>query len=149
MNSTDVNAANIVDRALDLLLAQDMAGFVGLWAEDGVIEFPFAAPGYPQRVEGRAAIADYMRGYPDLLQIKDIPVKVVHQSIDPAVVIAEFEAAGIVTATGAPYRMRYIAVITLRDNQIETYRDYWSPQAAAEAMGGTEQLNTFGGVADA
>jgi ketosteroid isomerase-like protein len=126
-----------------------MAGFAGLWTEDGVIEFPFAAPGYPQRVEGRDAIAEYMRGYPDLLQIKDFPVKVVHQSVDPAVVIAEFQAVGIVTATGRPYRLRYIAVITLQDNRIQNYRDYWSPLAAAEAMGGTEQLNTFGGAVDA
>ena len=37
----------LVGRALELLLAQDMAEFAGLWAEDGVLEFPFAAPGYP------------------------------------------------------------------------------------------------------
>jgi uncharacterized protein len=86
-----------------------------------------------------------MRGYPDILQIKEIPTPVLHQSVDPEVVIVELEAAGIVVATGAPYRMRYIAVITVRDNEIQCYRDYWSPLAAAEAMGGTAQLNAFAG----
>ncbi|MEV3903880.1 nuclear transport factor 2 family protein [Mycobacterium sp. NPDC050551] len=137
----------LVDRALDLLVRQDMAGFSDLWADDGAIEFPFAAPGYPERVVGREAVAEYMRGYPELLRIEGFPHKVVHQTVDPAVVIVEFEAAGTVVASGAPYRMRYIAVITVRDGRIQNYRDYWSPLAAAEAMGGTEQLESFGGVA--
>ena len=48
----------LVSHALELLLAQDMAAFAGLWAEDGVLEFPFAAPGYPAMVEGRAAVTE-------------------------------------------------------------------------------------------
>ncbi len=138
----------LVNHALDLLLAQDMAAFAGLFAEDGVLEFPFAAPGYPASVQGRAAVTEYMRGYPDILKIDEIPQPVMHQSVDPEVVIVEFEASGTVVATGAAYRMRYIAVITVRDNEIQRYRDYWSPLAAAEAMGGVEELNAFAGVAD-
>jgi ketosteroid isomerase-like protein len=129
----------LVSHALSLL-AQDMASFAGLWAADGVLEFPFAAPVYPARVEGRAAVTEYMRGHPDILQINEIKDRVLHQSVDPEVVIAEFAAAGTVVATGAPYRMSYIAVITVRNNEIQRYRDYWSPLAAAEAMGGTQEL---------
>jgi ketosteroid isomerase-like protein len=120
-----------------------MAAFAELWAEDGVLEFPFAAPGYPARVDGRAAVTEYLRGYPGILDIREIPEPVLHQSVDPEVVVAEFEAAGTVVATGAPYRMRYIAVITVRDGEIQSYRDYWSPLAAAEAMGGAEKLAEF------
>jgi ketosteroid isomerase-like protein len=129
-----------VERALELLIAQDVAGFASLWADDGVLEFPFAAPGFPSRLEGRAAVAEYMSGYPDILRIREFPSVVVHQSVDPDVVIVEFEAAGTVVATGAPYRMRYIAVITVRDGEIASYRDYWSPAAAAEVVGGTSEL---------
>jgi uncharacterized protein len=132
----------LVGRAFELLLAHDMAAFAGLWAEDGVLEFPFAAPGYPTRVEGRAAITGYMRGYPDILRITEIPHRVIHQSVDPEVVIVEFEATGTVVATRAPYRMSYIAVITVRDNEIALYRDYWSPAAAADVLGGTQELLT-------
>jgi len=77
------------------------------------------------------------------------PHPVMHQSVDPEVVIVEFEASGTVVATGAPYRMRYIAVITVRNNEIQRYRDYWSPLAAAEAMGGLQELlSGSGGGAD-
>jgi ketosteroid isomerase-like protein len=86
-----------------------------------------------------------MRGYPDILEVREISEQVVHQSTDPEVVIVEFEATGIEVATAKPYRMRYIAVITVRDNEIQLYRDYWSPLAAAEAMGGQEVLSAFAG----
>ncbi|MBB5773859.1 nuclear transport factor 2 family protein [Nonomuraea jabiensis] len=144
-----MNPRDLVEHALDLLLAKDMRAFAGLWAEAGVIEFPFAPPGYPERVEGRTAVQKYLRGYPDLLDVREITDKVVHQSVDPEVVIVEFEAAGLVVATGKPYRMRYVAVITVRDGEIQRYRDYWNPLAAAEIMGGADELSTaFAGGVD-
>ncbi|MGW3350868.1 nuclear transport factor 2 family protein [Nonomuraea rubra] len=136
-----MNARELVDHAVELLLAKDMRAFAGLWAEDGVLEFPFAQPGYPQRVAGRAAVEEYMRGYPDILDMREVTEKTVHQSVDPEVVIVEFEAAGFVVATGRPYRLRYVAVIAVRDGRIRSYRDYWSPLAAAEIMGGSDELN--------
>jgi ketosteroid isomerase-like protein len=129
-----LSAHALVDSALEKLLAKDMTGFAGLWAADGIIEFPFAAAGYPQQVTGRAAIQDYMRDYPKLLDIQRIISQTVHDTADANVVIVEFEVEGVVVQTAKPYRMRYIAVITARDGEISTYRDYWSPAAAAEIM---------------
>lgn len=40
--------------------------------------------------------------------------------------------------------MRYISVITVRDGEIADYRDYWNPLAVAAALGGAEELTTFG-----
>ncbi|MEA5358197.1 nuclear transport factor 2 family protein [Amycolatopsis sp., V23-08] len=132
--------SELVEHALDLLVKHDMAGFAGLWAEGGVLEFPFAAAGYPARVEGRDAIADYLRGYPDLLDIRAITAKTVHETADPAVVVVEMTAAGVVVATQKPYELSYIAVLTVEDGEIRRYRDYWSPLAAAELMGGVDEL---------
>ncbi len=131
----------VVDRALELLLAHDMAGFAGLWAVDGVMEFPFAAGDSPQRLDGRAAVAEYLKDYNDHVHPEAVTARTVHQTLDPEVVVVEFEAAGTVVSTvattGRAYRMRYIAVITVRAGEIARYRDYWSPLAAAEALGGT------------
>ncbi|WP_198680760.1 nuclear transport factor 2 family protein [Lentzea terrae] len=118
---------DLIPRALQLLLDKDMAGFAGLWAVDGVMEFPFAPPGYPTRLEGRAAIEDHLRDYPEMLDIQGFPKQVVHQSVDEDVAVVEFDAEGIVVATGKPYRFSYIAVITTRDGEIVSYRDYWNP----------------------
>ncbi|WP_067544332.1 nuclear transport factor 2 family protein [Nocardia crassostreae] len=140
----------LVEHALALLLDHDMAGFAGLWAVDGELEFPFAAADYPARIRGRAAIAGYLRDYPNILDIREIPERTVHETGDPEVVVVEFTAAGVVVATGRDYRLRYIAVITVRDAEIRHYRDYWSPLAAAEIMGGADALTTtFAGGRDA
>ena len=126
----------LVVHATDLLLKGDMAAFAALWAEDGVLEFPFAQPGAPRRLEGRAAVQEYLRDYPDLLDVREIPERAVHRTEDPAVVIVEFTVNGVVVATDKPYTMPYIAVITVRDGEIQHYRDYWSPAAAAEILTG-------------
>lgn len=131
-----MNSTELVERALHLLLRHDMAAFAELWAENGVLEFPFAQPGSPQRVEGRAAVREYLRDYPDLLDVREIPERVVHRTEDPDVVVVEFTANGVVVATGTPYSMRYIAVITVRGGEVQHYRDYWSPAAAAEILAG-------------
>jgi ketosteroid isomerase-like protein len=139
-----LSAHALVDQAVELLLAKDMVGFAGLWAVDGVIEFPFAPPGGPQQVTGRAAIEDYLRDYPKLLDVQTIVEKTVHDTADVNVVIVEFEVAGVVVRTGKPYRMRYIAVVTARDGEISHYRDYWNPLAAAEILDGP--IGTFSGT---
>ncbi|MDS0131903.1 nuclear transport factor 2 family protein [Amycolatopsis sp. CM201R] len=137
---------DFVEHALDLLLKHDMNGFAGLWAEDGVLEFPFAGPGYPNHVEGREAIREYLRDYPNLLDIREVTAKTVHETTDPAVVVVEFTVAGVVVATQKPYELSYIAVITVSDGLIRHYRDYWSPLAAAEILGGAGELTAaFGG----
>jgi ketosteroid isomerase-like protein len=137
-----VEPRDLVEHALDLLLKHDMAGFAGLWAEDGVVEFPFAAAGYPPRVEGRDAIREYLRGYPDLLDVRAVTAKTVHETTAPGVVVAEFTVAGVVVASRKPYELSYVAVITVEDGRIRHYRDYWSPLAAAGLLGGVEQLTS-------
>ncbi|MCS7478474.1 nuclear transport factor 2 family protein [Umezawaea endophytica] len=141
-----MKSEDLVVHALGLLLRNDMAGFAALWAEDGVLEFPFAQPGAPRRVEGRAAVQEYLREYPDLLNVREIPEQVVHLTADPDVVVVEFTVNGVVVPTAKPYTMSYIAVITVRDGEIRHYRDYWSPAAAADVMGGLD--SAFSGAAD-
>jgi ketosteroid isomerase-like protein len=133
-----VTPEDLVAHALDLVLHNDLAGFAALWAEDGVLEFPFAQPGAPKRVEGRAAVQEYLRGYPDLLEIREIAELVVHVTADPEVVVVEFTANGVVVPTGKAYTMSYIAVVTVRDGEVQRYRDYWSPAAAADIMGSVD-----------
>jgi ketosteroid isomerase-like protein len=36
--------------------------------------------------------------------------------------------------------MRYIAVVTARGGEIASYRDYWSPLAGAEILGGLDEF---------
>ena len=127
----------VIDRALALLLDHDMTGFAALWAPAGTITFPFAAPGYPTEIVGRTAITEYLAGYTELFDVREVAAQTRHHTLDPRTVVVEFEIAGVVVAAGAPYRMRYVCVVTVDTDGITSYRDYWSPLAAAEVLGGT------------
>jgi uncharacterized protein len=122
-----MTARELLDEALRLLLAKDMAGFADLWATDGTMEFPFAPPGWPTRLDGRAAVHEYLRGYPDVYDIKAVTVHTAHETTDPEVIVVEFTVDGVLVQTGEPYQRRYITVLTVRDGHIADYRDYWSP----------------------
>lgn len=122
--------ADVFHLGLELIRAKDMPGFIALFADDAVLEFPFALPGRPQRLVGRRAIHEYLIGYPDLLDVREITDLTLHQTTDDGVIIAEFAMAGVVVATGRPYRQRYISVLTVRGGRLVHYRDYWNPVAA-------------------
>ncbi len=128
------------ERGLQSLVDKDVTGWVSMWAEDGVMEFPYAPPGYPQRLDGKAAIADYMRDYPATIEIASFTVEAFHQTVNPDVVIVEFSVDGRAVKTGRSYTMRYVGVITLRDGKVVSYRDYWNPLVAAAALGGADAL---------
>jgi uncharacterized protein len=137
LTDTPSPAADVLHRGLDLMLAKDMRGFLTLWHDDAIAEFPFAPAGFPRRLDGIAAITDYLIDYPERLDIAGFSDLTVHQSTDPAVVIAEFTGTGTVVATGRPYKMPYIAVLTVREGKIAHYRDYWDPIVAVESATGT------------
>ncbi|GAA2814526.1 nuclear transport factor 2 family protein [Saccharopolyspora taberi] len=125
----------LFQRGLRLLLEKDMDGFVDLFAADCTVEFPFAEGESPKRLTGREALRAYLDGYPDRLDITGFPSVEVHRTTDPAMIVAEFTAHGRTVRTGAGYEMRYVVVLTARDGEIQSYRDYWSPVMAARAVG--------------
>ncbi|MCT2590390.1 nuclear transport factor 2 family protein [Streptomyces sp. N2-109] len=130
--------AALYRHGLDLLLAKDFDGWVGLWADEGVIEFPFAPPGAPRRLEGRAAIAAYMTAYPEHIDLTGFPHVEVHRTTDPDVIVVEMRSEGVSVQTGAAFEMPYVAIVTVRDGLIRHYRDYWNPLVALDIAGGTD-----------
>ncbi|WP_406511508.1 nuclear transport factor 2 family protein [Streptomyces sp. NBC_00161] len=124
--------ADLYRHGLRLLLDKDIASWVGLWAEHGSMEFPFAPPGWPGQLEGREAIAAYMRDYPDRIDLHDFPELRIHETTDPGTIVVEMRGVGRVVATGSPFDMTYIAVVTVQDGRFTSYRDYWNPLAVQE-----------------
>ena len=129
-----ISPAELYRHGLRLLLAKDIPGWVGLWAEDGVMEFPFAPPAWPQRLVGRTAIADYMRPYPGRIDLHDFPEDDlrIHETADPRTVVVEMRGVGRLVETGHPFDMRYVAVVTVEEGRFTSYRDYWNPLAVLE-----------------
>ena len=120
--------------ALNALTRKDTSLWPALFADDGVQEFPFAPEGSPRKIDGKVGIAEYLKDYPEKLDLHHIGEPVWHHDGDTA--IAEFTVEGTAVPTGKPYNQRYISVIDHRDGKITRYVDYWNPQIVAEALGG-------------
>lgn len=128
----------IVDEQLASLLKGDVGAWLACWHEEGVLEFPFSPPGYPRLVEGKQAIADYMSGFPDKIQIDRFDVVELHENAMGDVGVVEFTCTGAVVATGRHYNQHYVAILKTRDGKLSLYKDFWNPLVAIEAFGSTE-----------
>ena len=116
--------------------------FADLFAEDGVLTYPFGLPGQPAELRGRQAIRDYFSdrsGARDLLVMEGVEA-VVRETDDPEVVVTEITHHGWSKAAEAPYRHTAVGVIRVRDGQIVHYDDYMDPIALARLLGRTSDL---------
>jgi uncharacterized protein len=145
-----VSFSGMLRAALGSRLAPDADGFVEMMAEDGVMEFPYAPTGLPQRLVGRQAIGDHLAAVGALISFDAIGKPRVHTTGDPAVVILEFEGRGRGVETGVPYEQRYISVIHTEGGHITRYVDYWNPLALLRATKRTsiDSAIAFDGGAD-
>jgi ketosteroid isomerase-like protein len=103
-------------------------------ASDGVIEWPYRPEGIPGEIRGREAIGAFLAAEGGLVTFHEYADVQVHETLDPEVVIVEYVARGTVTATGAPFEQRPLAVFRVRDGQVVTYRDYINPLPLMKAL---------------
>jgi ketosteroid isomerase-like protein len=103
-------------------------------AEDALFEFLYDFPGWPRLIRGRADLVDKFSGYGDNIRLHASGGLVVHRSVDPRVVILEYEVHGKTVATGVPYDNRFISVITIESEKIVRWRDYMDSLASWMAL---------------
>ena len=124
------------------MVAGEGVVFADLFAEDGVLRFPFAPPGMPREIRGREAIRASRTseaGRRSLLAMDGVDL-VVRETDDPEVVVTEIEHYGHSQARGGPYRFRALGVVRVRDGEIISYDDYMDPIAMAALLGRTDEL---------
>ena len=90
------------------IIERGLAGLAGpghffdLLADDAVFEYVITVPGYPRRVQGRAAVAELYRPYGDALILDRCYDLAVHHDPAQGTIVLEYASAGKVVATGAP-----------------------------------------------
>ena len=125
----------VVEQVLRAGREQDTETFVSLIAPDGSIEWPYRPAGIPGRIEGREQIREFLNAQAKgLVRFDEYRNTVIHETIDPEVVIVEYDAHGTVAATGAPFHQTIIAVLRIRDGLVVSYRDYLNPLVLAETL---------------
>jgi hypothetical protein len=129
-------AEALANKSLDAFYAKDMNEWSELCDPAVIVEFPFAPEGSVSKLEGRSAIYEYLKNYPDMIDIKEITSRKVYTTNDPHTAVMEWGVAGRVIGNGNPYIMSYATFVTVRDGLIVNYREYWDPMAFTKAMNG-------------
>ena len=123
----------VLETLMQGIADQAWHGLHELYAEDTVVEHPFALPA-PRRTEGREAIRKHFADFasaPLKLQVRNM---VVHATADPEVAIAEWDYDGVVTTTGRTFRVSNVQVSRVRDGKIVASRDYHNHAFMAAVM---------------
>lgn len=128
-------AAEVFQQVLKAFQTGNLQTLFDLMAEDAVMEFPFAPPGRPRRVEGKDSIMKYNLAIMGVATVTGLTDVEIHRMIDPDCVVVEMTGHGTVLATGAAYERRYIDVCRTKNGRIQLIRDYWNPQESPAAKG--------------
>ena len=123
------------------IIEEGLAGFVDdghffdLLAEDVIFEYVISVPGYPQRVEGRRAVAELYRGYGSNIVLRSADELAVHRDREASVIVLEYAVHGQAVHTGRTYDNHFVSVITIKDRKVTRWRDYLDPVAVFNAIG--------------
>ena len=123
-------------RDLVRLIGTDVEAWLARFADDAVVEFPYApSVARPARLAGKAAIAGYFRTAITLFQGLSFDDLRVVPGLDPDVAVVEAHGSATIATTGRRYDQDYVVFIRTRDGLVVSYREYWNPLAGLEAFG--------------
>ena len=95
-----------------------------LYAEDCIVEVPYATAGAAPRIEGGAAIREHFAhadAVPFRLRARDL---VVHETDDPELVVSEWDYEVTATTTGRTATVANVQFLRVRDGRIVHSRDF-------------------------
>ncbi|MBW4685489.1 MAG: nuclear transport factor 2 family protein [Komarekiella atlantica HA4396-MV6] len=121
------------------LVGKDIPAWVDLFAEDAVVEFPYAST-TPGRLEGKEAIYNYMKDVPAQMQDLMFNNVQIYPTLNSNILFAEVHGEAVIVSTGRHYQQDYIMRLETKEGKIIHYREYWNPVTALKAWGGTQNL---------
>ncbi|MES4893374.1 nuclear transport factor 2 family protein [Streptomyces sp. NPDC096012] len=134
--SANLGPREVLARYQQAMLDKSADDLADLYAVDAVHEFPFLFPGMPERYQGREEVRSGYRAAwgASPAQPQEIREVVVHENIDPEVIVVEQIVSGTVTTTGQSFDFPGLLVIRVRNSQIVHVRDYMDGLGVAHAM---------------
>jgi ketosteroid isomerase-like protein len=126
------------DRVREIMhLADEMRvdELVEMFAEDAVMELPFAPGRMARAYEGKAAIAAFQQFARDSFSDFSMTVDAVYETTDPSVVIAEHHSNAVVAENGRPYRNHYVTFFTFDDDgRVLRWREFYDAGVVVRAF---------------
>jgi ketosteroid isomerase-like protein len=128
---TEPANAAILHRAFAAVGTADVDALDDLYTDDCVLELPYSKPD-PVRVEGRAAIKEYLAAAFQVFRFE-----LTLTSMDELVggdIVAEYTSEGRVVPTGRRYANTYVGLWRFRDGRIRATKEWYDPIVAADAV---------------
>ena len=108
-----------------------------LLADDVVYEFPYADTAASTRIEGKRAIANYLRDLAEpTTQWKFSDLRF-FRTLEPNVFFVSLNGEAIVRDTGRPYQQTFVIRVAMDGNKISNLYMLWDQKARATAFGRT------------
>lgn len=127
-----------VDRVREIMhLADEMRvdELVDMFADDAVMELPFAPGRMARAHEGKAAIAAFQQFAKDSFSAFSMSVDAIHETADPHLVIAEHRSTAVVAENGRPYCNHYVTFLTFDDDgRIVRWREFYDAGVVVRAF---------------
>ncbi|MBP2328947.1 ketosteroid isomerase-like protein [Kibdelosporangium banguiense] len=125
----------VFETLLDGVVERRFDGLADLYAEDTVVDLPFALP-EPLHREGRQALADHFAWFSTLPVRFAVANLRIHETTDPEVIVAEYDYNVHVTTTGKELTTANIQVMRVRDGKIVESRDFHNHAVIGAAYAG-------------
>jgi ketosteroid isomerase-like protein len=126
------------DRVREMLALADqmkVEELIECFADDAVMELPFAPGRMPKRYEGKEAILGFQEFARDSFSSFSMTVDAIHETADPTVVIAEHHSDGIVAGNGRRYENRYCTIFAFDDaGLVVSWREYYDAGVVVRAF---------------
>jgi ketosteroid isomerase-like protein len=128
------NAARVRDM-FALIDAMDIDALIECFADDAVMELPFAPGSMPKEYRGKAEAYGFQSFVKDAFRSFSMTLDSMYETTDPHIVIAEHHANGVVAANDRPYDNRYITIFTFDDDgKIVHWREYYDAGVVVRAF---------------
>lgn len=105
----------------------DIDAWSDLWNEDAVVNIPIPSKGFVSVYQGLTdQIRPGMIEYFSLLETYDYNIDAIHPSIDPEIVIVEWDLRATVKQSDKVYEGKSITVFKMKNGKIAEYQDYFN-----------------------
>ena len=128
---------------LKFLQAQDWDKWIKLWADDAVLEFPFAPKNRPSVYHGKQDILAYMSSTTRSIVVDSVAGLKISPMLDPNQLVIELTIQGHLISNGATYNQIYVTFFEFESGKIKHYKEYWNPLVSIEAHGSYEAWMKF------
>jgi uncharacterized protein len=129
MNDQPIRSGNVaaIDAFFQRMRDKDIDAWAQLWRPDAQIIVEYPPEGFPSEIIGKDEIVSGFRNLFARYSSFDATIRTLYETVDPNVIIVEWDVRAVLAKAGEVYRGNNITVFKFEGGLIRTYHDYFNP----------------------